>query len=102
MDSRTGSPNGSRPTLPTVQSPKVKWSSGFGANSSRDCLRGMAKYGATRGGLSSQLIQFLTALDQSARLRLSREHQRPAGRSSAEYGERNADDGGQLPHAQSL
>src|SRR5215510_7379365 len=32
MGGRTGSPNGSRPGLPTVQRPKVKWCSGFGVN----------------------------------------------------------------------
>src|SRR5262245_26384213 len=32
MGGRTGSPNGSRPGLPTVQRPKVKRCSGFGVN----------------------------------------------------------------------
>src|SRR5688572_16431268 len=34
ISARTGSPNGSRPTLPTVQSPNEKRSSGRGSNSS--------------------------------------------------------------------
>src|SRR5213075_1072165 len=54
---RTGSPKGSLPTLPTVQRPNVKWSSGVGVNASRVFLRGIRKYGGSAGGLSSSWLR---------------------------------------------